>query len=281
MPPTLSASVGKKGKNHSADVKTVQSLINGFVSHGWLGSMPPLKVDGDWKPTVPYIESFQKKVVGFNNPDGTISTSGMTWTKLIESPDGQAEAAARFNMVHAAMFNTPRSGLANEVWQAGLASLMEHLDHPKLHKPEIVTFMDFRIAKNEPRLWTVNIREDRLLLKTHVAHGKNSGGSKPHDFGDSNYRTSIGPYITLKMRYTKGLGNVTREEPFADVIGLIKGVNGRAYERGIAFHAASYVEPPTKFGSSNGCFATPISDNRVLIPLIERGSFAFAFYQKT
>jgi hypothetical protein len=83
------------------------------------------------------------------------------------------------------------------------------------------------------------------------------------------------------MRYTSKLGKVSREEPFADVIGLTKGVNGRAYERGIAFHAASYVQPPTAFGSSNGCFATPVGDNRVLIPLIERGSFAFAYHSKS
>jgi L,D-transpeptidase catalytic domain len=60
------------------------------------------------------------------------------------------------------------------------------------------------------------------------------------------------------------------------VIGLEDKINDRAWERGIAFHAATYVNPPS-VANSNGCFATPLSDNVKLIPLIANGTFAFAY----
>ena len=39
------------------------------------------------------------------------------------------------------------------------AQLIAYVRHPKLYRAEIVTFMDFRLPRTEPRLWTVNIRD--------------------------------------------------------------------------------------------------------------------------
>jgi hypothetical protein len=277
MPPTISASVGKKGTNHPDDVRTVQTLLNGFVAAGRMGSLAPLTVNGDPKPTVPYIEKFQKAVAGFSNPDGKIAPGGTTWTKLIETPDGVAEFTAAFTMVHAARARPPVDTIQDDLWQAGLAALISHLGHVKLRKPEIVTFMDFRLGRMEPRLWTVNIRDHKRLHKSHVAHGSGSGsGGKPTSFEDGYYKTSLGAYVTLSVRQSK-MGKVAKPEPASFVLGLEPGVNGRAEVRGIAFHAATYVNPPYAVGTSGGCFATPVRENRDLIPLIANGTFAYAF----
>ena len=280
MPPTISAPVGKKATNFPSDVRTVQTLLNGFVAAGRMGSLPLLAVDGDPKPTVPYIETFQKKVAGFNNPDGKIESGKNTWTRLIETPDGVAEFIAAFNMVHAATFRPPpeRSGMPEDLWQAGLASLMDHIRHIALYKPEIVTFMDFRIDSTNIRLWTVDIRTGEVHEKAHVAHGKGSGTStKAKKFDNRDYKTALGAYITKRMGTSSKLGDVKGPEPTLDVIGLEPKINDRAENRGIKFHAATYVNPPWAVGPSEGCFATAVDVNRRLMKWIPNGSFAYAY----
>ncbi len=72
---TLSASVGKGGKNKKADVLLVQELLNKKGAS--------LTVDGDCGPkSISAIEKFQKEVVGMANPDGKIDPGGKTWDKL-------------------------------------------------------------------------------------------------------------------------------------------------------------------------------------------------------
>jgi hypothetical protein len=282
MPPTISASVGNKATNFPDDVRTVQTLLNGFVAAGRMGDLSPLKIDGNPKPTIPYIETFQKKLAGFFDPDGKISPNGLTWAKLNQTPDGVVELIAGFNMVDAARKRTPPGKMPDDLWQAGLNALVDHLGNVHLHNPEIVTFMDFRIIRTERRLWTVNIRDGELVRKTYVAHGKNSGGEKAKKFDNRDYKTSLGAYVTLSMGTSSKLGMVNGPEPTASVIGLEKGTNDRAYHRGIKFHAATYVNAPSpanpySVGNSDGCFATPVHENKTLIPEIAGGTFAYAY----
>lgn len=278
MIPTLSAPVGKKGTNDPDDVRIVQTLLNGFVSIGRLGSLSPLAVSGDWKPTVPYIEKFQKDVAGLSKPDGNISPDGITWKKLKETPSGVYEHNLAASMIYTALGRPPVDSIHPDLWRIALNSLLVFLDHKKLYRPEIVTFMNFSISPMEPRLWTVNIRDHVLLHRSHVAHGTNSGppGRIPKDFGDGERKTSLGAFVTL-TQYDSKLGHVTKPEPATKVIGLQKGTNGRAWERGIVFHAATYVDPPRTVGNSWGCFSTPVPMNRLLIPQIANGTFAFSY----
>ena len=67
-------------------------------------------------------------------------------------------------------------GMQQDIWQAGLKALMSHGENSRLFKPSIVTFMDFRILRNEPRLWTVDLNGVTIRCHTWVAHGSNSGG---------------------------------------------------------------------------------------------------------
>jgi peptidoglycan hydrolase-like protein with peptidoglycan-binding domain len=81
-PPTtsggsISASVGKGGKNNPADVTLVQNLL---IKHG-----AGIKADGDCGPkTIAAIEAFQQAKLGF--ADGLISPGGKTWTALNAAP---------------------------------------------------------------------------------------------------------------------------------------------------------------------------------------------------
>ncbi len=85
---TILNSVGRSGKNNSADVKVVQQLLN---QHPMPPHTTPLQVDGLVGPqTISRIEAFQKDIVGMVHPDGRVDPNGGTMTALAKdstSPD--------------------------------------------------------------------------------------------------------------------------------------------------------------------------------------------------
>lgn len=276
--PAISAAVGQGGTNHLADVKTVQSLLNGFVASGQIGETTVLPIDGDWVKTVPYIEKFQKNVAGLSSPDGRIDKNGTTWKALIKEPHGPVQVMLATAMALKNMALGPVELIPSDLWLAAMMALIKHSGHQGLVRPEIVTLMDFRISRNQPRLWTVDLETRSLFLKTWVAHGTNSGKSSiPTTFGDGDRKTSLGAYCTRDDYNSSTLGHVEKAEPALRLTGLEPGINGRAKERGILFHAATYVNPPKAVGNSWGCFATPIADNKKLVPAIADGTFVYAY----
>lgn len=82
---TLTASVGRGGRNHPDDVRTVQELLNQFSP---LRPDPPLAEDGEvGEHTIDAIESVQR-YLGFSDPDGRIDPGGKTYIALVGDPDG-------------------------------------------------------------------------------------------------------------------------------------------------------------------------------------------------
>jgi hypothetical protein len=81
MPVALQGSVGRGGKNLPDDVCTVQALLN--------RALPPpyddLDVDGKvGRLTIGMIEEYQRRVVGFQRPDGRVDPSGATFQALVQ-----------------------------------------------------------------------------------------------------------------------------------------------------------------------------------------------------
>ena len=75
---TLKHSVGKYGKNNSADVVEVQTLLNKFIDADVL-QIPRLVVDGDCGPlTKGAIDFFQRLKFGWLKPDGRVDAVGQT-----------------------------------------------------------------------------------------------------------------------------------------------------------------------------------------------------------
>ena len=84
----ITNSVGRKGKNITADVRTIQQLLN---RHRIPGHVLPLKEDGIAGPkTLTRIEDFQKFHVKIK-PDGRVDPDGKTIAALNKS----AEAAGK------------------------------------------------------------------------------------------------------------------------------------------------------------------------------------------
>ncbi len=289
MANSIKKPVGDKvpsGGNDSSDVKIVQTLLNKFVAAGQLGALAPLAVDGKAAPTIPYIREFQQRVAGFKSPDGRVDPlPGKTMTALLKEPASPADMMKVHLLALDNIAKGPPPGIKTDIWNAALNALISWSAAPELKRPTLLTLVDFRLSRKLERLWAVDLTSHKVLITTLVAHGggpKNSAGKPIYPqgdiatrFEDGNRFSSLGAYITLHS-YLSDLGHLNNK-PAMKIIGLEKGVNGRAKERGVVFHGADYVKSGS-VGNSWGCFATPPTINPSLVETIKGGSFVFAYH---
>jgi len=118
----------------------------------------------------------------------------------------------------------------------------------------------------------------RLLYRTYVAHGINSGEEFANSFSNKmeSCKSSLGFYIT-KRTYSGINGMSLRIE------GVDKGFNDNAAKRAIVIHGANYVSKRilNKYGvmgTTFGCPAIPSEMTSQIIPVVKNGSCFFIYY---
>ncbi len=125
---TISASVGRGGKNVPIDVKLVQTLLNAHVAKLALAK---LEDDGQvGKLTLAAIEAFQRKIVKMKQPDGRVDPGGRTFKAL----DGAALTARVTLPTGGRLSSSPLPDFDVDVF-------IERLDqHPDLAGSRVVYF---------------------------------------------------------------------------------------------------------------------------------------------
>ena len=145
-------------------------------------------------------------------------------------------------------------------------------------KKPVLTVIDYSLPSSKQRMWIFDIRKERLLYNTYVAHGQNSGMTTPNHFSNqvSSKQTSLGTYVTRDTYIgSKGYS--------LNLQGLEKGFNDNAYNRRVVIHGAWYVEPDFikkagRAGRSWGCPSIAKTLARPVINMIKGGSILFAYY---
>lgn len=141
---------------------------------------------------------------------------------------------------------------------------------------DIITLIDFTKPSTEERLYILDVSNRRMVLKSHVAHGRNSGDNYATSFSNvsGSHKSSLGFYLT-------GSTYQGRNGYSLLLNGLEKGINDRARERAIVIHAATYANPSVasrgRLGRSFGCPALPETVNRTVIDLIKDGSVLYIY----
>jgi hypothetical protein len=144
-------------------------------------------------------------------------------------------------------------------------------------KKPVLTVIDYSLPSNKQRMWVFDVRNERLLYNTYVAHGKNSGVVANHFSNrESSKESSLGTYIT-KDTYIGHKGYSL------NIQGLDKGFNDNAYNRRVVIHGAWYVEPDFirkagRAGLSWGCPAIAQTLAKPVINTIKNGSVIFAYF---
>ena len=145
-------------------------------------------------------------------------------------------------------------------------------------KKPVLTVIDYSLPSNKQRMWVFDVRNERLLYNTYVAHGRNSGGNNANHFSnrESSKESSLGTYIT-KDTYIGHKGYSL------NIKGLDRGFNSNALSRRVVVHGAWYVEPDFirkagRAGLSWGCPAIAQTLAKPIINTIKNGSVIFAYF---
>jgi hypothetical protein len=139
-----------------------------------------------------------------------------------------------------------------------------------------IAIIDYTIPSRKPRLWVVDLKNQKLLFEEHVAHGQGSGQDVPNAFSDrdGSHQTSLGLFLT-DTTYQGGNGLSLR------LHGLSKGFNESAMRRLIVMHGARYVNPMAalamgRLGRSWGCPAVRTEVAKPMIDTLKQGQFIYA-----
>jgi len=141
----------------------------------------------------------------------------------------------------------------------------------------ILTIIDFSKPSTQKRFFIIDIENQKLLLQTFVAHGKNSGINKPTRFSNmiGSNQSSLGFYKTAETYFGKHGYSLILD-------GLEKGINDNARRRAIVIHGAEYVsksfiERYNRLGRSWGCPAVSEELSKKIIDIIKSGTCLFIY----
>ncbi len=141
---------------------------------------------------------------------------------------------------------------------------------------KVIAIADMTQSSTAQRFYVVDLEHKKLLLRTWVAHGKNSGE-------DRCVRTSntTGSLCTSKGLLRVGQRIISPKHGDAMLLhGLEKGVNDHALEREIIIHGAAYVSAAHirehgRLGRSWGCPAVAPEVMAQLLNLLPEGSLLY------
>lgn len=142
----------------------------------------------------------------------------------------------------------------------------------------LLTICDFSLSSTEKRLWVIDLKEQKIIFNSLVAHGKNTGEEFATNFSntESSLRTSLGFYVT-ESTYNGSNGYSLK------LLGMDSGFNDAALKRSIVMHGADYVsedfiKSQKRIGRSWGCPAVPRALAEPIINRIKDKNCLFIYY---
>jgi hypothetical protein len=165
--------------------------------------------------------------------------------------------------------NTP--GLDKKV----LNRALDGLEKIQAKNKDIITVIDYTKPSTEKRMFVIDLKNEKVIFDTYVAHGKNTGEKYAKSFSNvlNSKKSSVGFFKTSNS-YMGINGYSMRLD------GLEKGINDKARIRNIVIHGADYANPEYiqkngRLGRSWGCPAVPRQINRKLIDTLKDGSVVY------
>ena len=142
---------------------------------------------------------------------------------------------------------------------------------------KIITIIDFSKLSTQERFFVVDLQNKRVLYKSLVAHGKNSGENMANSYSNDSesLKSSLGFFLTAET-YSGKHGYSLKLD------GLEPGINDNARQRSIVIHgadyvSASYAKQNGRLGRSWGCPALPIDSSKEIIDQISEGCCLFIY----
>lgn len=146
----------------------------------------------------------------------------------------------------------------------------EKINQKKPKRKDLVIVIDYRKNLFAKRLYLLDMKNEKELISSTVAHAWNTGSLWANEFSNvsGSKKSSEGTFITGEQ-YTGRFGESMR------IKGLDRGINDAAQKRAIVFHSTQKMNSPW----SEGCFATPTDVNTELIRLTKGGCLVVVITQ--
>jgi L,D-transpeptidase catalytic domain len=184
-----------------------------------------------------------------------------------------AQAAGIYNDM-----DLEESGLSKKAFEYAWLGYHKLQKRGLLHRTGILSICDFSQSSSRERMYVIDVRHKKLLFRTYVAHGINSGEEFANSFSNQpeSCKSSLGFYVTRQTYY--GINGLSLR-----IDGLDKGFNDLASSRNIVIHGASYVSTHILqkygvMGTTFGCPAIPTEMSTQIIPLVKNGTCFFIYY---
>ena len=169
-------------------------------------------------------------------------------------------------------------GLSVDAFNYAWKGYQRLLEKKLVSRTDYLTICDFSQSSKKKRLYVIDVANNKLVINTYVAHGKNSGSEYATKFSNKmeSLQSSLGFYITSNT-YTGEHGLSLR------IKGVDPGYNDKALERSIVIHGAAYVDAARAnagmfMGRSWGCPAVPQKESNKIITTIKNGTCLFIFH---
>jgi hypothetical protein len=168
--------------------------------------------------------------------------------------------------------------LDTQAFRLAFSGYQELLEKNLLKNDSLLTIVDYSKTSDKERLFIIDIKNRKIVDKSLVAHGQQSGTLLAQKFSNrkQSHMSSLGLFLTSSTYFGKH-GYSLR------IDGLEKGINDNARERAIVFHGANYVSrnyigQNGRLGRSFGCPALPYEKNSEIIDRIKNGSCLFIYH---
>ncbi|KXX70369.1 hypothetical protein AVL50_12245 [Flammeovirga sp. SJP92] len=166
-------------------------------------------------------------------------------------------------------------GLSFDAFKKGMIAYLNLINRKQIKNTRVLSILDFNQPSTAKRFYIIDIATGKLLLKTYVSHGVNSGLLYAERFSNTvnSRQSSAGVYKTSETYQGKyGLS--------LKLDGLETNINHNARKRAVVLHPAKYVSEDFianngYAGRSFGCPAVSYKDHKAVINHIKGGS---AFY---
>jgi hypothetical protein len=275
------------------------AVIKRFVDHPKVIAMRAFPIPnmngaaGDAEAMTPEVKvvearSAEVKVTGVKVADDRAADSRVTDAKTASTKASYAKAADAKAVelravVKQAIFiytsmDLQESGLDEKAFEYAWRGYHNLLKKGAIHRKAILSICDFSQSSRNKRMYVIDVQHRKLLYRTYVAHGQNSGDEFATSFSNENdsYKSSLGFYITQKT-YVGRNGLSLRLD------GVDLGYNDQALKRKIVLHGSSYagekyMEDYGNLGTSLGCPALPAEVSGRIIRAVKEGSCLFIYH---
>ena len=176
------------------------------------------------------------------------------------------------------LMDLEEKGLSKKVFDLAMQGYNKLVKKRLVRNKNFITIADFSKSSDQKRLYVIDLKRNKLMFQSLVAHGRNSGLEYANSFSNENdsHKSSLGFYITMNT-YTGDCGYALKLK------GCEKGFNDHAYKRAIVMHGSEYVTDQFLksngfLGRSFGCPALPEKISKKIIDVIKNGTCLFLYH---